>query len=276
MPLLSAPFDVERPSARASLLRPLVAVAVAMLIVVAAGRWLEQGGGALAGLGRSVQGAGVHGGFIALGWVIALGGRWGWQRPALRLAAALLAAFALSRLGAWGSAAFALLPLMLLWEGSRHPVLRRIGFVAPERPRALLLGLGSGAFLGSHLLVSASQTLGYAARMPDADAYIAAVAYDVGANALSAEWLFRGALFSHWWRRWGFWAAAVASTSMGLTRYLLDPWLPPTVEVGAGAVFYLAALGLCASALRAWSGSLLPGYLANLVFFAAYRMFVVW
>ncbi|OGK87600.1 MAG: hypothetical protein A2X52_00270 [Candidatus Rokubacteria bacterium GWC2_70_16] len=276
MRLLHAPFEAEAHTVRRPLLRPLLAVAVAMLVLVALGRWLELRSEALGALGRPLQGAAVHGGLIALGWIIALGGQPGWQGPALRLAAALLGAFALSRLGAWGSASHALLPLMLVWEGSHHPALRRIGLLVPENPRSLLLGLASGAFLGGHLLVSTSQTLGYAVRLPGGGAYLGAVAYDVGANALSAEWLFRGALFSHWWHRWGFWGAAVASTSLGLMRYLLDPWLPRTVEVGAGAVFYLAALGLCASALRAWSGSLLPGYLASLAFFAAYRMLVAW
>ncbi|MBI2528601.1 MAG: hypothetical protein HYV93_21795 [Candidatus Rokubacteria bacterium] len=246
-----------------------------MLLLVALGRRLELGSEALGALGRPLQGAALHGGLIAVGWLIALGGQPGWQGPALRLAAALLAAFTLSGLGAWGSAGHALLPFMLVWEGRRHPALGRIGLLAPEPRRSLLLGLASGTFLGGHLLVSTSQTLGYAVRMPRGGAYLAAVAYDVGANALSAEWLFRGALFSHWWHRWGFWGAAVASTSLGLVRYLLDPWLPRTVEVGAGAVFYLAALGLCASALRAWSGSLLPGYLASIAFFAAYRTLVV-
>lgn len=275
MHLLTAPFEAERESLSGAALRPLVAVAAAMLALVAAGRWLELHGEALAAVGRPVQGAAVHGGFIALGWIIALEGRPGWARPAARLAAALFAAFALSGLGMWGSLAHLITPLLLIREATRQPALRRVGLVAPERAHALVLGVAAGAFLGSHLLVSASRTLGYAAR-PDPHVFIAALGYDLGANALSAEWLFRGALFSHWWRRWGFWAAASASTGLGLVRYLLDPWLPRTVEVGAGAVFYLAALGLCASGLRAWSGSLLPGYLASLAFFAAYRMLVVW
>lgn len=276
MRLLSAPFEAERERLGASWLRPLLGVAAAMVALVGAGRWLELQGDALLALGRPLQGGAVHGGFIALGWIIALEGREGWQRPAARVAAALFAAFALSRLVPWGTLAYLLPPLVLVWEARRQPVLRRMGLAAPERPHALLMGLAAGAFLASHLLVSASRTLGYAARLPDAHVYLAALGYDLGANVLSAEWLFRGAIFSHWWRRWGFWTAAFAATGMGLARYMLDPWLPRTVEVGAGAVFYLAALGLCASALRAWSGSLVPGYLASLLFFAAYRMLVVW
>ena len=43
----------------------------------------------------------------------------------------------------------------------------------------------------------------------------------------------------------------------------------------AGALFYLAALGLAGAVLRAWSGSLVPGYLAAIAFFAAYRTLVM-
>ena len=135
-------------------------------------------------------------------------------------------------------------------------------------------GLAAGAFLGVHLLVSASMTLGFSVRVASLSRYLAAVAYDVGANALTAEWLFRGALFSHWWRKWEFWPAAGMSTAVAVARYLLDPALPLAIEVRAGAIFYMLLLGLSACALRAASGSLAPGYLATAVFFAAYRMLV--
>jgi len=124
---------------------------------------------------------------------------------------------------------------------------------------------------GDHLLIAASLTLGYTASVPSLGGYLAGVAYDVGANALSVEWLFHGALFSALWRRWTFWPAAAISTGAGLLRYLVDPTFPTAPEAAAGAVFYLTILGLASCALRAWSGSVLPGYLATLVFFAAYR-----
>jgi hypothetical protein len=117
-------------------------------------------------------------------------------------------------------------------------------------------------------------TLGYGIRIANPGHYLSAAAYDFGANALSAEWLFRGALFPLWWRRWEFWPAAGASTALAVLRYLLDPALPGTLEVRAGAIFYMTLLGFASCALRASSGSLLPGYLATTVFFLAYRMLV--
>ena len=166
------------------------------------------------------------------------------------------------------------MPVALVRECRAHPVLVRTGGPVAPTPRLALLGLASGASLGAHLLVSASLTLGHPVRPPDGGVYLAAILYDVGANALSAEWLFRGVLFSHWWRHWGFWAAAGLSTAASLVRYLLDPALPRTVE-GRGRRLLHGPARPCACMLRAWSGSLLPGYLATLAFFAAYRMLVV-
>jgi hypothetical protein len=58
-------------------------------------------------------------------------------------------------------------------------------------------------------------------------------------------------------------------------RYLLDPALPQAIEAMAGATFYLSLLSLACCALRAWSGSLVPGYFATVAFFAAYRALLV-
>ena len=271
MRLLNTPFESERARASADVVRPLVALGAGMLAVVAMGRLLEASGGVGAGLGRALQGAAIHGGFVAIGFLIAFEGRAGWRRPALRVALVLLLAFVASRVEPWGSVVFLFVPLAVAAPALSDPVLRRIGALGPVRARAVLLGLASGGFLGVHLLISASFTFGYVVRVASPGAYLASVAYDIGANALSAEWLFRGALFSHWWRHWGFGMAATLSTALSLVRYLLDPALPRTVEAAAGAMFYLTLLGLAASALRAWSGSLVPGYLAALAFFAAYR-----
>jgi hypothetical protein len=146
--------------------------------------------------------------------------------------------------------------------------------VARSSLKSALLGVAAGASLGGHLLISASLTFGHAARVNRVGEYVAAAAYDIGAGALTAEWLFRGAVFSRCWQRWEFWSATGVSTGLALVRYLLDPALPSAVEVRAGAVFYTALLGISACALRAASGSLIPGYLATVTFMLAYRLLV--
>jgi hypothetical protein len=276
MDLLTAPIDATRRRGPSAVWRPLILVSAVMLAAVGAARLLGGQEGLLADLGAAVEGAAVHGGFIAQGLVIALGGRDAWRAVALRVGATLFAGFLLGRLWVWGGLALLLVPAVLLHECRRLPRLARMGVLLPGRAGSLAIGLSVGAFLGAHLLVSASLTFGYGVRVASLAGYLSALAYDAGANALSAEWLFRGALFSHWWRHWGFWGAAATATAMSLVRYLLDPALPQTVEARAGAIFYLAALGLAASVLRAWSGSLYPGYLAAVAFFAAYRALIVW
>jgi hypothetical protein len=207
---------------------------------------------------------------------MALDGREGWRGPALRGAAALVLAALAAHVSPAGALAYLLVPLVLAYDaGGRRGDLERMGWHAPHAARAIPLGAAAGAFLGLHLLIAAGMTLGYAVSVPDGGRYLAALAYDVGANALTAEWLFRGAIFSALWRKWSFWPAAAASTGCALARYLLDPALPRAIEAMAGATFYLSLLGLACCALRAWSGSLVPGYFATIAFFAAYRVLLV-
>lgn len=270
MLMLSASFD---PAAVASPRLPIRAFArtgAAATLVVAAGAAAEALGAVPAGLGRALAMGAVHAGLIGLGWVLATGGAPGWPGPVTRLGVAMTLVTVAARLTPWGAVAFGLMPLLLLIEAHRVPALRALG-IGGCRPRHVVAGLAAGAFLGAHVLITASFTFGHRVHVGSLAAYAGALGYDVGANVLSAEWLFRGAVFSWGWRRFTFWPAALVSTALALLRYLLDPALPHAAEARAGAIFYLGLVGLVACALRAWSGSLLPGYLAGLAFFAAYR-----
>jgi membrane protease YdiL (CAAX protease family) len=102
---------------------------------------------------------------------------------------------------------------------------------------------------------------------------LANLSYDLGVNLVTAELLFRGALFGDWWRRYGFWPATVLSTGFSLIRYLIDPRLPGHLDALAGASFYLLLLGFAGCMLVRLSGSLFPSALASFFFFAAYRLF---
>lgn len=272
MRLLTGPLEAGRAARAPSIARPVGLVAALTALGAAAGLAEEATLGAPPGMGHAFASGSVHAGFLAVGWVVALDGRPTWKGPALRGAAALILASLAARLSTAGAFAYLLVPFVLAHDAERWSALRgRVGWRLPGRPRAVLLGATAGTFLGLHLLITARMTLGYAAAVPDAGIYLAALAYDVGASALTAEWLFRGAIFSTLWWRWSFWPAAAVSTGCALVRYLLDPSLPRAIEAMAGAAFYLVLLGLASCALRAWSGSLLPGYVATVVFFAAYR-----
>jgi hypothetical protein len=88
---------------------------------------------------------------------------------------------------------------------------------------------------------------------------------------LAAECFFRGALFNRAARRWSFATAATVATAAYVLRYLVDPLLPKSPELIAGAVFYLALLGAINCWLLAWSQSLVPGLVSATLFFVAYR-----
>jgi hypothetical protein len=271
MLLLSVPFEPGAAAPARRPTRPYAEVAGAVALVVAGGLGLDWLRAWPAGLGHALASGAVHAGWLTLSWLLATGGAPGWRGPSLRLGGTLIGASVAARLGSAGPLAYLLVPVVLVVEARGHPALRAIG-LGPARPAQALAGLGLGAFLGAHLLVTASRTFGYRLQTGGLSAYLAALAYDAGANALSAEWLFRGAVFSLLWRRGTFWPAALLTSGLSLLRYLFDPALPQAVEARVGAVFYLGLVGLIACALRAWSGSLLPGYLTALAFFGAYRM----
>ena len=269
MLLLSAPFEPRASARPRPALSPYLQVAIPTAWMVALGLAVEVLRPAWAGVGHGLATGAVHAGLIAMGWLAATAATPGWRGPVVRLAIAAILASIVARVMSWGPLAFLLIPAVLIHEARGLPSMRAIGLNG-ARPIHLLTGLAAGVFLGLHLLLTASHTLGYRIHA-SAAAYASALAYDVGANVLSAEWLFRGALFTACWRRSSFWPAALSTTGLAVARYLLDPALPPAAEARAGAIFYLGLVGVSACALRAWSGSLLPGYLTGLAFFAAYR-----
>lgn len=189
-----------------------------------------------------------------------------------------VAAVALIGLGATGAAAHDVGAIAYiatpLWI-ARLSVTGRLvalGLGTPAPPGALALGALLGAFLGGHMLLSAMLTLGYRPLAGGIVPVLPALAYDVGAQALGAECFFHGALFNRAQRRWSFAAACGLSTGVWVVRYLVDPLLPRSVEVVAGMVFYVALLGIGNCWLLWRYGTLVPGLVATLLFFAAYRV----
>ena len=167
-----------------------------------------------------------------------------------------------------GALAYLAAPVWVWLERARLP-----GLGLARAPAGLVVaGAALGALLGAHLFVTASLTLGYSGRVPTLEGLAPWLAYDVGGNVLTTEAFFRGALFDRAQRRWPFPAAAALVTALCLVRYLVDPLLPRSLEVTAGAVFYLTLLSLANCWLYWRSGSIAPGVAAGVVFFVAYRL----
>ena len=221
----------------------------------------------------------AHGGLlaVALAWTradreIDGGGTLPSARPLALLAPAgvLALASAASDLSLLGSIAYLAMPL-LVWRLGRGLITLGPSFPALSA-RAILIGGLIGAALGAHLIIAASRTFGHHPRIGDISALVSASAYDVGANALSAEAFFRGAVWRRLYYQVSFRVALGVSTVACVGRYLVDPLLPRTLDMAVGAIFYVAVLGVANCWLLRWSGSLVPGYVASVVFFAAYRL----
>jgi hypothetical protein len=247
---------------------------VALLLIVAgavAAVWaLAVGGLVPMGIARAAAAGAAQGALLAtaVAWT---GARLDPSRD--RLPAGVLVVALAGALGAalmpLGAAAYLLTPL---WLWRRRGRFRALGVAGWPEVRLLAAGVTLGAGLGVHLTITASLTLGYRVGWPETLDLAPWLAYDLGANVLAAECFFRGALFDRAQRRWSFGAAAALSTAACVARYLIDPLLPRTLEVAAGAAFYIALLSVGNCWLYARSGSVVPGLAAGFVFFAVYRL----
>ena len=218
----------------------------------------------------------THGGLlaVALAWGAADGGVRLPARAALVTIALIGAGVTAATLDERAAITLVAAPAWLAILAFRgHLVGLGLGTGVPLRP--VVVGGAIGVLLGGHLLFSASQTLGYPPRGGGWPPLLVLWAYDVGARGISAECFFRGALFNRLQRRWSFSAAAALATALAVVRYLVDPFLPGQVEVMVGALFYLTILGAVDCWLLWWSGSLVPGLLASVLFFFAYRALAI-
>jgi hypothetical protein len=187
--------------------------------------------------------------------------------PTLGALLALTGAVA-AALAPFGAIAYFGAPVWLWRERSRLPGLG----LRQASAGVVAAGAVLGVLLGTHLLVTASLTLGYGVRAPRLEQLAPWLAYDAGANVLATEAFVRGALFDRAQRRWPLAPAAAFVTVTCLARYLVDPLLPRNLAVMAGAVFYLTLLSLGACWLYWRSGSIVPGVAAGILFFACYRL----
>ncbi|MBI3826806.1 MAG: CPBP family intramembrane metalloprotease [Candidatus Rokubacteria bacterium] len=173
-----------------------------------------------------------------------------------------------------GAIAYLALPA---WLASLARGGRLVGLGLGARPPApaLLAGAALGVGLIAHLALTVSRTRGYGFALGPPSVVLSSLAYDVGVNVPCAECFLRGALFNRAQRRWSLHGAMALAVALGLARYLADPLLPHASEVLAGAVFYVALLGMGNCWLFWRWGSLVPGTLSGILLFEGYRLLVV-
>jgi len=215
---------------------------------------------------RAVGAGGAQGALLATAVEWAGGER---RRAAPLMATILVFVGAVgATLSPFGVIAYLAAPVWLLMQRHRFPPF------GLKRPPIGICAAGAavGALLGAHLLLTASLTLGYGVRVPTAAHLMSWLAYDAGANVLTTEAFFRGALLDRAQRRWPFAMASALVALLCLARYFVDPLLPHSLEVMAGAVFYLTLLSLANCWMYWRSGSIVPGIAAGVAFFACYRL----
>ena len=209
--------------------------------------------------------AAVHGGLVAVALV------WAGMRVTDAAFAIVLLALAreLIALHPLGAVGYLGLPVWLA-SLARRGRLAPLALGAPWPWGPVAVGALAGSALALHLVTCASLTLGYTIRL-DAATIAAAVAYDLGANVISAELFFRGAVLHHLWRRWPFALALAVASGAASLRYFFDPFVV-TTELRVGAAVYMTMLAVLNGVLCRWSGSLLPGLVAAAIFFTCYRL----
>lgn len=246
-------------------------VLLVVLALAAMGTWTAATAGLVPdALARAAGGGAAQGALLAtaVAWTATRPGRSA-GLPPVGIAVAALGGAAGAAVAPVGAAAYLWAPL---WLWRRRAQLEGLGLAKLPGAGLVAAGAALGGLLGLHLTITASLTLGYRVGPPAPLALAPWLAYDVGANVLAAECFFRGALLDRGHRRWPFGAAAALSTGACVARYLLDPLLPGTLEVAAGAAFYIALLSVGNCWLYRQSGSVVPGFVAGVVFFVVYRL----
>jgi hypothetical protein len=242
-----------------------------ILAMAALGTWAAAAAGVVPPAVARAVGAGAAQGALlatAVAWTAARADLWNGTLPA-GIAIVALGGAAGAAVAPLGAAAYLLAPLWLWRRRTRVPGL---GLGGIPDVRLMLAGAALGTVLGLHLTITASLTLGYRIGRPPLLDLAPWLAYDLGANIVAAECFFRGALFDRAHRRWSFGVAAAISTAACVARYLVDPLLPRTLEVAAGAAFYVTLLSVANCWLYWQSRSVVPGILAAGLFFTVYRL----
>jgi membrane protease YdiL (CAAX protease family) len=92
--------------------------------------------------------------------------------------------------------------------------------------------------------------------------------YEVGIQSLSEEVFFRGVVFNylHRVRHQGFWLAGAIASSLNLLMYLAKIQFTTSPLMVMGTLFYVFMAGMIYAALYWRFNSLVPSYLANVVF----------
>src|SRR5882672_2998149 len=116
MRLLSVPFEPGALASPRGSAQAYAQVGGAVALLVAAGLGTQWAGMASVALGHAIASGAVHGGLLALGWLLATDAAAGWSGPVVRLGVTMILASIAARLHPLGAIAFLVMPGLLLLE----------------------------------------------------------------------------------------------------------------------------------------------------------------
>jgi membrane protease YdiL (CAAX protease family) len=172
----------------------------------------------------------------------------------------------------WGLAFF-LVVFWLAWLYRRYPEeMHRAGLNPVNWPVQLGAGLLVGLGLCGHLIFSNF----YSPEVREAinlsvrpwRFHFWAACYEAGVQTWAEELFFRGFVFARLFRsgRWGFWRAALVTSTMNLLLYLPKREWTADPLVMVGLLFYIFLAGMIYAALYRRFNSIWPSFVANLIF----------
>ena len=157
---------------------------------------------------------------------------------------------------------------VLYWLLRHYPhEMRAIGLHFDNLRWDIVMGLLGGSVLAGHFLFSVPFTGAGKLNLFPLPYIVWQTCFDAVA-ALCTELFFRAVIFHHlqseW--QWSHWKAALASAAAVTALFLVKTrWTVDLITI-LGVVFYSLMLSLINSALYRWTHSLLPGYVAAMVF----------
>jgi membrane protease YdiL (CAAX protease family) len=162
--------------------------------------------------------------------------------------------------------AFLLIWPWLVWLYRRYPEEMRAAGMGGNLPgQQLLAGFLVGLLLCGHVFFSNYYSQAFLLVPRGWLYYFWSSCYEIGFQSWIEEMLFRGWFFAYLYRsrNWGFWRAALATSSLNMLLYLpKHEWTSsPTIMVGL--LFYVFLGGMVYAALYRRFGSVWPSYVAN-------------
>lgn len=157
---------------------------------------------------------------------------------------------------------------LIAWFARSYPQeTRALGLRFEHWRRDIGVGLLGGSALAGHYLFVLAFTGASHVRVFPLPYLVWETSFEVFMT-LATELFYRATLYHYLEseRRWDFWAAAAVTAVVGVALYLVKARWTSDILLIVGVIFYVIMLNVINAALYRWTRSLIPGYVAGLLF----------